>query len=103
MGASFRNTGEILQLAGCDRLTISPALIDELKAAAATDVQHLLRAPEADDCTVQQMDIDEKTFRWLMNQDEMATQKLHEGIRGFAADLEKLDKQLRKVIAEAAV
>jgi transaldolase len=101
MGASFRNSGEILQLAGCDRLTISPKFIDELKASDAT-VEHLLQMPTPDECTVEQMNIDEKTFRWRMNQDEMATQKLHEGIRGFAADLEKLDEKLMRMIQENA-
>lgn len=101
MGASFRNSGEILQLAGCDRLTISPNFIDELKGSKA-NVEHLLQMPTPDQCTMDQMNIDEKTFRWRMNQDEMATQKLHEGIRGFAADLEKLDDKLRKMISEKA-
>jgi transaldolase len=98
MGASFRNSGEILQLAGCDRLTISPSFIDELKASDEP-VEHLLQLPTPDQCTVEQMNVDEKTFRWMMNQDEMATHKLHEGIRGFAADLEKLDAKLRRMIA----
>ncbi|WP_133012145.1 transaldolase [Marinomonas flavescens] len=91
MGASFRNIGEIEQLAGCDRLTISPALLEELKKDESplerkliptTDVKP---APEA---------ISEQAFRWAMNEDAMATEKLAEGIRNFAADQRKLETTL---------
>jgi len=98
MGASFRNKGEILELAGCDRLTISPKFIADLKDTNEHIVQKL-SIPSADVCkTVDKLPMDEKTFRWMMNQDAMATEKLAEGIRGFAADLEKLDRQLETLL-----
>ena len=87
MGASFRNVGEIKALAGCDRLTISPGLLDELDAETGT----LARVLTPDNfAPVPAIDMDEKTFRWMMNEDAMATEKLAEGIRAFAADLQKL-------------
>ena len=87
MGASFRNVGEIKALAGCDRLTISPGLLDELDAETDT----LARVLTPDNfAPVPAIDMDEKTFRWMMNEDAMATEKLAEGIRAFAADLQKL-------------
>lgn len=94
MGASFRNAGEIEALAGCDRLTISPALLDEL----ASDMGDLPRAlsPEATGDAPARLALDEKTFRFLMNADAMATEKLAEGIRQFVADLESL----RRLVAE---
>jgi transaldolase len=92
MGASFRNTGEIAELAGCDKLTISPALLDEL--AACTDaLPRRLDAGRAE-TTARLPVLDEKTFRWQQNQDAMATEKLAEGIRLFAADLVKLENIL---------
>lgn len=93
MGASFRNVGEIAQLAGCDKLTISPALLDELNASAAALPRKL--NPEAVSGQAKRPTLDEKTFRWQLSQDAMATEKLAEGIRSFAADLEKLEAQLR--------
>ncbi|MFD2168003.1 transaldolase [Thalassotalea euphylliae] len=91
MGASFRNTGEVLALAGCDRLTISPALMDELANNDAPVTQHL----NADQPSLPATDkLTEQGFRWEMNQDAMATEKLAEGIRNFAVDQEKLEKQL---------
>lgn len=91
MGASFRNTGEILELAGCDRLTISPKLLDEL--AASTDkVTKKLDASASAIKDIAKIDASEKNFRWMMNENAMATQKLAEGIRGFAADIVKLEK-----------
>ncbi len=88
MGASFRNIGEIEALAGCDRLTISPALLDEL---ARTDGP-LPRAlnPSASSTAPSRVPMDEKTFRFMMNEDAMATEKLSEGIRGFVKDLRSL-------------
>lgn len=92
MGASFRNTGEIAELAGCDKLTISPALLDEL--AVCTDaLPRRLDAGRAEK-TARLPTLDEKTFRWQQNQDAMATEKLAEGIRLFAADLVKLETTL---------
>ncbi len=95
MGASFRNTGEIRALAGCDRLTISPALMDEL-AADAGALPRVLEdtgaraAPEAP--------LTEADFRWRMNADAMATEKLAEGIRAFAADSARLESMLADMI-----
>ena len=86
MGASFRNIGEIEQLAGCDRLTISPQLLDAL----ARDDGRLERALAPAPATQTAKPLDEKTFRWLLNEDAMASEKLGEGIRGFAKDLRSL-------------
>lgn len=95
MGASFRNTGEIVHLVGCDRLTISPKLLDEL--AASTDkVEVKLDASKAAGMDIKQIEMDEKTFRWMMNEDPMATDKLAAGIRGFAEDIVRLEKIMAK-------
>ncbi len=94
MGASFRNTGEILALAGCDRLTISPALMSELAQNNDEVIQQLQsKQPRLESKPA----LTESTFRWLMNQDAMATEKLAEGIRNFAADQEKLENQLAEI------
>lgn len=87
MGASFRNTDQIKALAGCDRLTISPALLEEL-AADETDLPRQLSADSA--TGVAPIEMDENSFRWRMNEDAMATEKLAEGIRNFDADHRKL-------------
>lgn len=94
MGASFRNTGEIEALAGCDRLTIGPGLLDEL-AGATGDLPRKLK-PEAPGEAPAKLDLDEKAFRFAMNEDAMATEKLAEGIRGFVKDL----RSLRKLVAQ---
>lgn len=95
MGASFRNAGEITELAGCDRLTISPKLLDEL--AASTDkVSKKLDASNAASMNVSKIDMDEAKFRWMMNEDPMATEKLAEGIRNFAGDLVKLEEVVKE-------
>jgi transaldolase len=91
MGASFRNVGQIVALAGCDLLTISPELLAALQGSEAP----LARALDAD--AARALDLpavhhDEKGFRWALNDDAMATDKLAEGIRAFAADAAKLDK-----------
>ena len=88
MGASFRNRAEIEALAGCDRLTISPALLDEL-AAAQGDLPRRL-SPDAAAAAPASMSLDEKAFRFALNEDAMATEKLSEGIRQFVADLRAL-------------
>jgi transaldolase len=98
MGASFRNTGQILELAGCDLLTISPKLLGELQKSQEKVERKL--SPEA----AQKMDIakvptDEKSFRWLLNEEAMATEKLSEGIRLFAADSRKLDARIGELLA----
>ncbi|MGU1531308.1 transaldolase [Pseudomonas aeruginosa] len=89
MGASFRNLGQIEQLAGCDRLTISPDLLQQL-ADAQGELPRLLLPGEGEPRQV----LDESAFRWQMNEDAMATEKLAEGIRLFARDQEKLEYQL---------
>ncbi|MGB2133314.1 MAG: transaldolase [Pseudomonadales bacterium] len=93
MGASFRNTGEIEQLAGCDRLTISPDLMEQL----AADTGNLPKMLDADNvvCEEAKLDLNEAAFRWLHNEDAMATEKLAEGIRNFTRDQEKLEALLK--------
>jgi transaldolase len=91
MGASFRNSGEILALAGCDRLTISPALLEELQK---TEGELLRRLNDNGVVSARPASMTEAEFRWEMNQDVMATEKLAEGIRGFTADQIKLEKLL---------
>ena len=94
MGASFRNTGEILELAGCDLLTIAPALMEELEATAG-DVPRKLSLDTAKSSPMERITLNEAHFRWLLNEDAMATEKLAEGIRGFTADTRKLEQQLQ--------
>lgn len=90
MGASFRNREEILQLAGCDRLTISPNFLDEL--SVSTDpVTKRLDAEASAKMEIEKIELDEKKFRWMMNEDAMATEKLAEGIRNFTKDIVKLE------------
>jgi transaldolase len=91
MGASFRNTGQILALAGCDLLTISPELLAALQASSAP-VQRALDAAAAAQMDLPAVHYDEKRFRWALNEDAMATEKLAEGIRAFAADAARLDR-----------
>lgn len=93
MGASFRNTDEILELAGCDLITISPKLLGELQNMEG-DVPQKLSAEAAKSSSIEKLAIDEKAFRWHLNEDAMATEKLAEGIRKFAADTVKLEKAL---------
>ena len=91
MGASFRNTGQILELAGCDCLTISPELMEEL--SKSTDpVERKLTPEKAKTAKVDKLELDEKKFRWLLNENAMATEKTAEGIRKFAVDVVKLEK-----------
>ncbi len=91
MGASFRNVGEITELAGCDLLTISPQLLGELKASTATLARKL--SPEiAKQSSIEKLAINEKTFRWLVNENQMATEKTAEGVRQFNADAMKLEQ-----------
>jgi len=95
MGASFRNTGEIEQLVGVDFLTISPALLTELQQANKT-LEPKLSVEKAKAMDIPQVSYinDEVAFRWDMNQDAMATEKLSEGIRKFGEDQVKLEKML---------
>jgi transaldolase len=99
MGASFRNAGEIEALAGCDRLTISPALLDELDKDTGKLERKLL--PETFKAEPLQS-LNEKQFRWMLNEDAMATEKLSEGIRAFAKDLVALRTMVRKELTLAA-
>lgn len=91
MGASFRNTGEILELAGCDLLTISPQLLEDLKNNS-TPITRKLNPDLARHLPMKKLILDEKTFRYLLNEDAMATEKLAEGIRNFIKDIVKLEK-----------
>ena len=91
MGASFRKTGQILELAGCDLLTIAPDLLEKL-AAAQGEVQKKLSPAESAGDRVEKIGLDEKDFRWMHNQDAMAVEKLSEGIRRFDADARKLEQ-----------
>lgn len=99
MGASFRNTGEVLELAGCDRLTISPGLLEKL-SNTSSDVVRKLDAEESVKMDLEKVAMDEKTFRWMMNQDAMATEKLAEGIRNFAKDIVSLEKVVSAKISK---
>jgi len=94
MGASFRNVDEVLELAGCDRLTISPQLLDELNNSEAPVVQKLSSDVSEEAAGPA---LTEAAFRWEMNEDAMATEKLAEGIRNFAVDQNKLEQQLSEL------
>lgn len=90
MGASFRNIGQILELAGCDLLTISPGLLEELQSSGAS-VPQKLDSESARRSEIEKLPLDEKSFRFLLNEDAMATEKTAEGIRLFSADIVKLE------------
>ena len=90
MGASFRNTSQILELAGCDLLTISPELLQSLSDTDGV-VERKLSSEQAAHADIQKISLDEKAFRLALNEDAMATEKLAEGIRLFCADSVKLD------------
>jgi transaldolase len=95
MGASFRNTGQILALAGCDLLTISPELLAQL-ASSQEPVPCALDAAQARSADIERVHYDEAQFRWALNEDAMATEKLAEGIRSFAVDAVKLEQLVQK-------
>ncbi len=97
MGASFRNSGEIRELAGCDLLTISPQLLEEL-AQDDRDLPRKLDPEKAKAMQIERLNVDEIKFRWLLNEDAMATEKLAEGIRRFSADLQKLTLFLQDML-----
>ena len=97
MGASFRNKGEIQELAGCDALTISPKLLEELKESTEP-LPRKLSADSAKSAKPQKLDLNEKKFRWLLNENAMATEKLSEGIRLFNADAMKLREYLQPLL-----
>ena len=91
MGASFRNVGQILELVGCDLLTISPELMKKL-SESNDPIQRKLEPEDAKRAEMKRLELDEKIFRYLLNEDAMATEKTAEGIRKFAADIAKLEK-----------
>jgi len=95
MGASFRNTGQILELAGCDLLTISPSLLEELHRSSEP-VERKLDPSTAAESAVERLAIDEKSFRYRLNDDAMATEKTAEGIRKFSADMIELEKLIEE-------
>jgi transaldolase len=91
MGASFRNVSQIVELAGCDLLTISPDLLEKL-SESHDPVERKLDPAKSKTSDIQRLHLDEKTFRFLLNEDAMATEKTAEGIRKFSADIVKLEK-----------
>lgn len=93
MGASFRNSGEILELAGCDLLTIAPKFLDELSSQDG-EIEAKLTVDTAKSMDLEKQDLNESSFRWALNEDAMATEKLAEGIRNFAKDLVKLEDSI---------
>lgn len=101
MGASFRNTKQILGLSGCDLLTISPKLLDELASQQSSNDQPLKVYLNKDEITKKNSEnkkyekLDEKVFRFMLNEDEMAHDKLADGIRKFAIDAKKLEELIR--------
>jgi transaldolase len=95
MGASFRNIGEITELAGCDLLTISPDLLKQLQETEGKLDRKL--SPTGNEAEPK-VTLDEKGFRWMLNEDAMATEKLSQGIRNFAADIVSLEKLVSKLI-----
>ncbi len=95
MGASFRNSGEILELAGCDLLTIAPKFLQELQDASGP-VERKLDPEKAKHADIKKHDLDEKTFRWQLCKNAMASDKLYEGIRNFTKDIVKLENILAK-------
>lgn len=102
MGASFRNLEEVLELAGCDLLTISPGLMDKLQQEEGEVIQKL-SATEAKTMDIEKIDINEARFRWMMNEDTMTTEKLAEGIRNFTKDTLSLVNYIEQIVqAEAA-
>ncbi|MEO8205803.1 MAG: transaldolase [Chthoniobacterales bacterium] len=97
MGASFRNTGEITELAGCDLLTIGPEWLGELQKSDAT-IARKLDPAKSKAMDIEKIVVDEKVFRWMLNEEAMATVKLSEGIRKFAADIVKLEQLIAKAL-----
>ncbi len=102
MGASFRTKEQVMALCGSDLLTISPDLLGQL-ADIDVDVPKALDADAAAKMDIEKIEMNEATFRWMLNEDAMATEKLAEGIRGFAADLDKLRSYLAQRMETASV
>ena len=99
MGASFRKVDQIVRLAGCDLLTISPELLAEMERTPGTVVRRL-NPDTARASTEKKFHLDEKTFRWMHNEDAMASDKLSEGIRRFYADARKLEQYAKAKVAQ---
>ncbi len=99
MGASFRNIGEITELAGCDLLTISPELLGELQKTEGT-LERKLSPEKARAAKLEKLHLDEESFRWMLNEDQMATEQLSDGIRRFYADGMKLREYVSKAMRE---
>ena len=97
MGASFRNTSQIIELAGCDLLTISPKLLEKLQNDESS-IEQKLDSAASKSMDIASIDCDEKTFRWMMNEDAMATEKTAEGIRKFSIDIVKLEDLIASAI-----
>ncbi len=101
MGASFRNKGQITELAGSDLLTISPGLLDELQDCD-DPIEQKLDASSAQGMDIAKINCDEKAFRWMMNEDAMATEKTAEGIRKFSVDIVKLEDMIKNMLQSSA-
>jgi len=99
MGASFRNTDQILGLSGCDLLTISPSLLGKLDGMS-DKLPRILDAEKAASMDIEKIEMNEQVFRWMLNEDEMSTEKLSEGIRKFKADGRKLEKMLQEKLQQ---
>lgn len=97
MGASFRNTGQITELAGCDLLTISPGLLETLQTTAG-ELDAKLTAEKAQSSELEKITLNEKSFRFAFNEDAMATEKTAEGIRNFSADIVKLETLIESMM-----
>lgn len=102
MGASFRNKDEILNLAGCDKLTIAPSLLQELSNSTEEVVRVLDPSFASELYPGEKINVDEPSFRWQLNSDAMATEKLAEGIRNFADDIVKLENIIRERLQAAS-
>ena len=102
MGASFRNVNQIVRLAGSDLLTISPELLDQLEQTEGT-VERKLDPATANASKGEQLHLNEKAFRWMHNEDAMATEKLAEGIRKFNSDAQKLEEYALSQVVKKAV
>mmetsp|Transcript_96282 Transcript_96282/g.166000 ORF Transcript_96282/g.166000 Transcript_96282/m.166000 type:complete len:326 (-) Transcript_96282:528-1505(-) len=98
MGASFRNIGEIESLAGCDYLTIAPKLLEEMSTTVKAVPQVLSKDKATDECKDEKLNMTEELFRWMHNEDAMATEKLSEGIRNFYKDTLKLEASIKAKI-----
>ncbi len=99
MGASFQNTNQIARLAGCDLLTISPELLDQLEHSEGS-LERKLSPAKAKASKDEQLHLNETTFRWMHNEDGMTTEKLAEGIRKFNSDARRLEEYALSQVAE---